>query len=259
MFCHRLFLRGIISFAILASGMAVTAAETDLEKLFSTPLPDKNVAYMSLTFSGVIVRTPGGTIIVDPADLLAETDIAVLKKHGVQAVLYTHGHGDHFAAGAARRLALETGATIVADPAVAAGLQKAGGIPPDKLISATTGRSVKAGRFTIQPITGKHIGPITLFHVQSGSVSFFHGGDSAYVPLGKFKADLAFLPTGAPSPTASPDDAYRMAVDIQPRTIVLMHGSDAQNAAFSQKAKAGLPGAAIENPDPFKFYVLTLR
>jgi L-ascorbate metabolism protein UlaG (beta-lactamase superfamily) len=244
---------------IFTSGMIPAPAETDLEKLFSTPLPDKNIAYMSLTFSGVIVRTPAGTIIVDPADLLAETDFAVLKKNGIQAVLYTHGHGDHFAAGTARRLALETGATIVADPAVAAALQKAGGIAPDKLIAVQAGQSVKTGGFTIQPITGKHIGPITLFHVQSGSVSFFHGGDSAYVPLGKFKADIAFLPTGAPSPTASPDAALQMALDVRPQAVVLMHGSDAQNTDFVNKAKAGLPGAAIENPDPFKFRVLALK
>ena len=259
MFGKRRFFLGTLLLMIFALGMAASAAETDLEKLFSTPLPDKNIAYMSLTFSGVIVRTQEGTILIDPANLLAETDIAVLKKHGIQAVLYTHGHGDHFAAGTARRLALETGATIVADPAVAAALQKAGGIAPDKLIAAQAGQSVKTGGFTIQPITGKHIGPITLFHVQSGSVSFFHGGDSAYVPLGKFKADLAFLPTGAPSPTASPVAALQMALDVRPQAVVLMHGSDAQNAEFSKKAKAGLPGAAIENPDPFKFYILALR
>jgi L-ascorbate metabolism protein UlaG (beta-lactamase superfamily) len=255
----RRFFLGTLLLYIFASGMIPAPAETDLEKLFSAPLPDKNVAFISLTFSGLIVRTPDGTIIVDPANLLAETDISVLKKRGVQAVLYTHGHGDHFAAGTARRLVLETGATIVADPAVAAALQKAGGIAPDKLIAAQAGQSVKTGGFTIHPITGKHIGPITLFHVQSGSVSVFHGGDSAYVPLGKFKADIAFLPTGAPSPTANPDAALQMALDVRPQAVVLMHGSDAQHADFVTKAKAKLPGTAVEIPEPFKFRVLALK
>ena len=39
----------------------------------------------------------------------------------------------------------------------------------------------------------------------------FHAGDSGYVQVKDYPSDLAFLPTGSPSPTASPEYALKLA------------------------------------------------
>ncbi len=238
---------------------AVAFAEvpmSDLEKLFEAPLAGKNVAVMFLSFSAVLVRTADGTFAVDPSNLLTAADIAVLKRNGLKAVLYTHGHQDHLDAATAKALVAETGAVVVAEPAVAASLMSV--LPADKLIAAAPGRDVQAAGLTVRGFAGKHIGPIMLYRVQCGPVSFFHGGDSAYVPIKDGQADLAVLPTGNPSPTASPEAALSMALDVKPQAAVLVHGSDSQHAAFKKLAAAKLPAMKVEVIEPFKVKVFAL-
>lgn len=227
----------------------------ELDKLFSMPLKDKAAAVMFLSYSGVLVRTTAGTFAIDPADLLADADIAVLKKNGLKAVLYTHGHGDHLDVATAKAIVRETGAVIVAEPAVAASLKAAGDIPADKLLTAVEGKDVQAGGLTVRGFVGKHVGPIMLFRVQLGSLRFFHGGDSAYVPIRDGQAELAFLPTGNPSPTASPDSAFKMAKDVKPKVALLMHGTEAQHAAFKKPAAEFFPDMTVEVMEPFKVRV----
>jgi L-ascorbate metabolism protein UlaG (beta-lactamase superfamily) len=111
----------------------------------------------------------------------------------------------------------------------------------------------------LTPVRGTHVGPILLYHIQIGSIGLFHGGDSAYVPLKNLKAGLAFLPAGDPSPTASPDDALKMALDLKPAVIVAMHGSDSQYKQLTAKAKAALPEASVVIPQPMKLKVVKVR
>ncbi len=138
---------------------------------------------------------------------------------------------------------------------MAATLKAAGGIPADKLITAVDGKDVQAGGLTVRGFVGKHVGPIMLFRVQLGSLRFFHGGDSAYVPIRDGQAELAFLPTGNPSPTASPDSAFKMAKDVKPKVALLMHGAEAQHAAFKKLAADFFPDMTVEVMEPFKVRV----
>lgn len=232
--------------------------ETELEKLFAAPLAEGQAAYMYLAFSGVIVRTTAGTVIVDPANLLVGDDLSVLAKHKIDALLYTHGHGDHFDAATAGEIFRATGATVVADQAVAVTLRGARAIPADKILVASHGQTLTAGAAKVRGVAGRHVGPITLFHIQLGPVSIYHGGDSAYVPVADCPAHLAFLPVGRPSPTASPAYALKMALDVKPKAVVLMHGRDEEYAEFKKLAAKELPGVAVEVGEPFKAKVVRL-
>jgi len=253
---------------LVSAGLAVVAlafvavpcarSETELEKLFAAPLAEGQAAYMFLAFSGVIVRTTAGTVIIDPANLLVGDDLSVLAKHKVDAVLYTHGHGDHFDAATARDIVRATGATIIADQAVAVTLRGGGSIPAEKILIAAHGQTLTAGAAKVRSVAGRHVGPITLFQVKLGTVSIFHGGDSAYVPVADCPAQLAFLPVGRPSPTASPAYALKMALDVKPKTVVLMHGQDEEYAEFKKLAAKELPGVAVEVGEPFKAKVVRL-
>lgn len=254
----RLLTVGLALVALAVVSVPRARAETELEKLFAAPLAEGEAAYMFLAFSGVIVRTAAGTVIIDPANLLVGDDLSVLAKHKIDALLYTHGHGDHFDAATARDIVRATGATVVADQAVAVTLRGSGSVPADKILIAAHGQTLTVGAAKVKGIAGRHVGPITLFHIKLGTVSIFHGGDSAYVPVADCPAQLAFLPVGRPSPTASPAYALKMALDVKPKTAVLMHGQDEEYAEFKKLAAKELPGVAIEVGEPFKAKVVRL-
>lgn len=245
--------------AVCSMSVFSAPAQSEIGALFSAQLGERDLAYMFLGYSGVIVRTKAAAVVIDPANLLMDADVAELAKHKIDAILYTHGHGDHFNIVAARDLMGKTGAPVIAESSLAKILRNAEGIPADRVFVPTNGEPIKAGAAVVRSIAGKHVGPIRLFLVRLGEVTIFHGGDSAYVPLPGFQAQVAFLPTGDPSPTASPQSALKMAVAVKPQVVVVFHGSDAQHTEFQRLAKARLPGVRVEIPEHNKVKIIHLH
>ena len=232
-----------------AGGFLRSGAEINMnEKGLASPVGDNEVTFIFLGYSGVIIKTAKGRILIDPADLLNAGDLLALKSGGVGLVLYTHSHGDHFNANVALDIFKATGAPVVAESSVARSLMAK--IPSSKLTHAIPGTRYTVGAFTVSAIQGRHIGPICLFQIKVGGISIFHGGDSDYVPVKDYPSDLAFLPTGNPSPTASPEAAFKMAADLKPSVIVAIHGSEAENKEFEQKIKQNMPNSSVIIPVP---------
>jgi L-ascorbate metabolism protein UlaG (beta-lactamase superfamily) len=228
------------------SGPADTLLSPELEDLFSVKLQDKEVAFIYLGYSAFIMRVADVTILIDPASQLKTDEIEFLKTKGVDFVLYTHTHFDHYNQGKALDIFAAGEPYIAAGPEVANTLT--GKIPEGKLILLTPGKPQKIDGVTLDAVRGSHIGPITLFQIQVGDVSIFHGGDSSYVDMKKYPSELAFLPTGDPSPTASPAKALQMAADLKPQIAVTMHGSDGQNQEFQKLMQAKMPKTKVMSP-----------
>ena len=79
----------------------------------------------------------------------------------------------------------------------------------------------------------------------------FHAGDSGYVPLKDYQLQLAFLPTGRWSPTASPENAFKMTLELKPNVVVVMHGSKGQHKKFEKILKEKTRQTKVIIPAPF--------
>lgn len=229
------------------------------KEIFAAPLTEDQAAFVFLGYSAVIVRTAKGAVIIDPAELLFEEDMEAFKTQKVDAVLYTHSHGDHFNRDTAVRIYEATHASICAGGDIVGALKRSGKIPADRIVEMSPGQPQTVGAWTVTPVKGSHIGPIVLYHLAAGGIAVFHGGDSAYVSLKNLSAGLAFLPAGEPSPTASPDAAFKMAQDLKPRTVVAFHGLDDQYRELTNKIKAAFPTTEVIIPETMKVYTVKAR
>jgi L-ascorbate metabolism protein UlaG (beta-lactamase superfamily) len=219
----------------------------EIEQFFNLQLKKNEVAFFYLGVSGFIVKSIGQTVLFDPAGMLKDDEVNALKSFNL--ILFTHDHIDHFSSGKTQAIFKATGAPILAEPKVASKLK--GKIPADKLMSAEPGKTYSFGIITATAIQGVHRGPIMLYQIKMDGITLFHGGDSGYVSLKDCQCQIAIVPVGRMSPTASPENAYKMVSDIKPKFAITMHGSDKQKRQFEQKVKEAMPQTTVIMMEPY--------
>ena len=192
---------------------------------------------------------------IDHAGFLKKDEIASLKTISLQ--LFTHDHLDHFNGNATQLIFEATSAPVLAETKVAKKLN--GKIPVEKLVSAESGKTYTFGDITVSAIEGVHRGPIMLYQIKAGGITMFHGGDSGYVSLKDYSSEIAFLPTGRMSPTASPEKAFMMASDLNSQVVIAMHGSGKQKQQLEQKIKEGLPNTTVLIMNSFTAKTITVK
>jgi len=228
-----------------------------LKAFFSVSLEKNEVLYMCLgDYSNFIVRVADKTVLFDPS-VLGEGEPDILNKKGVDLVVYTHGHWDHFSADIALKLFEGSQPFIAVDPSLTPLLKK--DIPDEKLITTASGQSFSAGTVKINTLKGKHIGPIMLFRITINGIKIFHGGDSGYVPLQTMASHLAFVPTGTPSPTCRPEYAFQMISDVKPQIAVPMHGIDSEHDEFKKLTAMKMPDTMVIIPKPYVSQKVSIR
>lgn len=232
---------------VLAATLLQPPGKSLVEELYSVELSRGEVAFIHLGYSGVILRTGNFTIGIDIADLLSEKEIKNIRE--MSLLVYTHIHSDHFNAATAQEIFERTGCFIAAEQSVYEALS--GRVSAEKLVKLEGGESkelyLREGRMTLNLVYGVHPAQIILLMLEADGLRVFHGGDSGYSPSIKSlgRVDIAFLPTGGPSPSASPGDAVKMALDLSPRVIVLFHGSSAQHNSFKDEIGSKLESKII--------------
>jgi L-ascorbate metabolism protein UlaG (beta-lactamase superfamily) len=226
----------------------------EIEQFFSSLLKKNEIAVFYLGVSGFIVRSISQAVLFDPAGMLKDEEAKVLKT--VDLILFTHDHMDHFSSGKTQAIFKATGAPILAEPKVANKLK--GKIPADKLMSAESGKTYSFGGVTATAIQGVHRGPIMLYQIKMDGITLFHAGDSGYVSLKDYHSQVAIVPVGRMSPTASPENAYKMVSDIKPNFAITMHGSDKQKQQFEQKIKEARPQTTVMVMQPYTIKTISV-
>jgi L-ascorbate metabolism protein UlaG (beta-lactamase superfamily) len=226
----------------------------EVSAFFSAPLQKNELSVFYLGVSGFIVRSIDHSALIDPAGMLKGDEINAMK--GLNLVLFTHGHLDHFSSGKTQEIFKQTNATVLAESKVSGKLE--GKIPAEKLVSAENGKNYSLGGVAVTAIEGIHRGPIMLYQMKMDGITVFHGGDSGHVDLSKYASRVAIVPVGRMSPTASPENAYKMVVDLKPDVAVTMHGSEKQKRQFEEKIKETMPKIAVYIIEPFTAKTFTL-
>jgi len=202
-----------------------------------------------LGYSGIAIKIGDVGLLFDPANMASPEVLELLTQCKPTIILYTHDHYDHYNAETLKTLVKRLDCKVIVEPAMAGKLK--GTVEAGKLFPAEHGKPFEVEGVKVTGFRGRHVGPITLYRVEASGVRVFHGGDSGYVGLaGVGPVDLAILPCGAPSPTASPRDAYRMALDLKPRHVMAVHGSETEVEELKRLLAEKLPETGFTAAKP---------
>lgn len=179
------------------------------------------------------IDTRDGTrILIDP--FLTGNPLADVKPDDlgkVDAILATHGHGDHL--GDTIAIAQRTGATVISTFEIVSFLEEKG-VAKVHPLHIGGGYNFPFGRVKMTPAlhggmiqgdTGKYTTVPGGFLVHVDGKGIYHAGDTALIAdmqLLAGQVDIALLPIGD-NFTMGPEDAARAVEMIRPKVVIPMH------------------------------------
>lgn len=204
--------------------------------------------------AGFIIKTSEVVMVIDPSNILSD-DLDVLET--VDAILITHDHGDHFNIDSTIMMQNKTDSYVIANPPAFSVLQEQ--ISGDKLIKMEPGKSVSFSGINVTAFEAEHPSETPLFYIiEVGGFRIFDGSDSAFVEsLNEVspRAHIALVPTGDPSPTASPEDAFEMIKATKPYVIIPMHGTPEQTKKFAELVEDSKMQTNVIIPTPLEVII----
>ncbi|TET09993.1 MAG: MBL fold metallo-hydrolase [Candidatus Thorarchaeota archaeon] len=230
-----------------------------VDGLYDTDLGPKEFVFIYAGYASILLRTKTAVVVLDPADLFSK-----VKKHikSLDLITYSHSHYDHYNLSNAVALYKKTEATIISEYSMVDDLRKK--IPSEKVLSGPEvfqglrdGPKFKLDGIKVELHRGVHPRQITQCRVTIGRLKIFHAADSGYWPVGKGEVDVAFLPTGWPSPTCAPGVALAMAMDMRPTFAVAVHGEDEQSQTFKHFVEHELPDTTVVIPQVNELVILS--
>lgn len=210
-------------------------------------------------YSGVTIKTPSKTLIIDPVEVKPR-DFKT-----VDAILVTHEHYDHLDQSLIAEMQRLTQCVVVADPTSAARLRNV--IPPEKLHEARPGSEVKIGQVSVKVEKCNHpaAAPVTFVITSEDGVKVFHTADSLPFPematIGeREKLDLVFCTVGSIAPGASPATGVDIARLTKPKVAVPYHtASSSDQKTFAELLKKELPKITCLIPETGKIYQVSKK
>jgi L-ascorbate metabolism protein UlaG (beta-lactamase superfamily) len=206
-------------------------------------------------YSGVVVKTPSKTLIVDPADV----DPTIFKK--VDALLITHEHHDHFDQSIVNEIYRRTRCTVVADSTSAGMLKDV--LPSGKLHEMRIGKEIRLDNITVRAEGFRHpaTAPVSYLITTDEGVKIYHTGDSLPFPDMKkvgerSPPDVVFCTVGVPAPGASPETGLEIVKMVKPKVAIPYHAPAADRKKFAELVAKETPNVkciVIERDKPYKY------
>ena len=210
-------------------------------------------------YSGVTLKTPSKTLVIDPVDVKPR------DFKNVDAVLITHEHYDHLDPSLISELQKSTQCAVVADPTSVKKLRHS--ISPEKLVEARPGSEVKFDSVSVKVERSNHppaTTPVSFIIASEDGIKVFHTADSLPFPemaiIGeREKLDLVFCTVGI-APGTSPETGFEIARLNKPKVAVPYHtGSAADQRKFAELLRKELPKMTCLVPETGKIYQVSKR
>jgi L-ascorbate metabolism protein UlaG (beta-lactamase superfamily) len=210
-------------------------------------------------YAGVTVKTPSGTLVIDPVDVKAR------NFQNIDAVLITHEHYDHLDQVLVSEIQKLTQCKVVSDPTSTRRLRNT--IPQEKLQEVQPGSEIKIGEVSVKAEKCNHppaATPISFIVTSEDGVKLFHTADSLPFPqmatIGeKEKFDVVFCTVGI-APNTSPETGIDIARLTKPKVAVPYHtGSNADQKRFADLLKKEMPKVMCLIPELGKIYQVSKR
>jgi L-ascorbate metabolism protein UlaG (beta-lactamase superfamily) len=230
-----------------------------IERLRETPVPTGGVVASWLGQAGFILRTPAVTALIDP--FLApyegrryESALAADEAVGVDLVLCTHEHVDHFDAESAPAIAKASPGAAFVVPTPIVDMVTESGVPADRVVGVQPGDRIEVAGMGIRPVPAMH--GVTMddaygfgerlsggairflgYVVDADDVRVYHAGDTIHYPgmedtLRELAIQVALLPINGRDAereargivgNLSEREAASLATAIGVETLVPMH------------------------------------
>ncbi len=220
------------------------------------PLKKGEVAFTWFNnYSGVALKTPTKTLIIDAADI----DPKVFTK--VDAILVTHEHWDHLDANIIQEIHRRTQCIVAADSTSAKRLRDA--VAADKLHEMNVGKEIKLDNIRIQAGVFSHPAatPVSYLITTEDGIRVYHTGDSLphkdMQRIGeRSPPDIVFCTVGPPAPGASPQSGLDIVRMVRPKVAVPYHAPAADRKRFAALVAKETPNVrcvVVEQNKPAKY------
>lgn len=209
--------------------------------------------------SGFVIKSPAGTLVVDPylsehltrkyqgTDRphvrMTESPLGGADLDGVDLVLSSHKHSDHLDPGTLPDLIAASPGAVLALPAAILEHARGLGLPGDRLVGLEAGSTFARAGFSVRAVPAAHEGLDTDdrgrhlylgFVIEAEGMRLYHSGDSlAYAGLdawlGRGPFGVFFLPINGRDPARgvpgnmTAAEAVDLAARLRPRFVVPHH------------------------------------
>ncbi|UCG36707.1 MAG: MBL fold metallo-hydrolase [Candidatus Bathyarchaeota archaeon] len=207
-------------------------------------------------YSGVTLKTPSKTLVVDPVDVSPKCFAKI------DAILITHEHYDHLDGLLVKNLYERTGCRIIADPTSTKKLRNS--IAAEDLQEMKAGSETTIEGVTVQAAACNHSpanSPVTYLVTSEEGVKIFHTADSMPFPemleIGKkHKPDVAFC-TVAIAPGTSPKTGAEIVKLVKPKVAVPYHtASKSDLNSFCEMLSKEAPKVKCQIAEKDKVYIV---
>ena len=237
----------------------MSGAVSPIERLRDVRVPDGGVGLLWLGQAGFVLRTTSATALIDPflspyRGREYESALVPGAAEGVDVVLCTHEHVDHFDADAAPAIAAASPGSVFVVPTPIVDMVTESGVAGDRVIGVQPGDPIELSGLTIRAVPAMH--GVTMddaygfgeglsgglirflgYVVDGGDVRLYHAGDTIHYPgmearLRELRIDVALLPINGRDPVReargivgnlSEREAAWLAGEIEAEVVVPMH------------------------------------